>query len=75
MGLAMSMFILRATFTGIPKELSESALIDGAGFVAVFRRIHMPLAKTGLVTAGIIMFLGHWNEYFYALLLTSLPRG
>lgn len=73
MGLAMSMFILRATFTGIPKELSESALIDGAGFVAVFRRIHMPLAKTGLVTAGIIMFLGHWNEYFYALLLTSSP--
>ena len=73
-GLAVSMFILKGTFTGIPGELSEAALIDGAGFPAVFWRIHMPLAKTGLATAGIIMFLGHWNEYFYALLLTSSSR-
>jgi raffinose/stachyose/melibiose transport system permease protein len=74
-GLAMSMFILRATFTGIPKELGEAAQIDGATFSRTFWVVVMPLAKTGLATAGIMMFLSNWNEYFYAMLLTSSPSN
>lgn len=70
-GLAMSMFILRATFMAIPNELNEAATIDGAGFFRSFALIHLPLAKTGLATAGVLMFLGNWNEYYYAALLTS----
>jgi len=70
-GLAMSMFILRSTFMAIPKELNEAATIDGAGFLRTFLVINLPLAKSGLSTAGILMFLGNWNEYYYAALLTS----
>ncbi|MDP3179463.1 MAG: carbohydrate ABC transporter permease [Spirochaetaceae bacterium] len=74
-GLAMSMFILRATFMSLPKELNEAAQIDGASFVRTFWIVNLPLAKTGLATAGIMMFLGNWNEYFYAMLLTSSPTN
>lgn len=71
MGLAMSMFILKATFMAIPKSLDEAASLEGAGFFTIFWKINFPLAKSGLATAGILMFLNNWNEYFYASLLTS----
>lgn len=70
-GLAMSMFILKSTFMSIPKSLDEAAAIEGAGFFRIFWKINLPLAKSGLATAGILMFLNNWNEYFYASLLTS----
>ena len=70
-GLAISLFILRTTFASIPKELDEAARIDGAGFFRTFALINFPLAKTGLSTAGILMFLGNWNEYYYAALLIT----
>ena len=71
MGLAMSMFILKATFMAIPKSLDEAASLEGAGFFTTFWKINFPLANSGLATAGILMFLNNWNEYFYASLLTS----
>jgi raffinose/stachyose/melibiose transport system permease protein len=74
-GLAMSMFILRATFLSVPYELNEAATIDGAGFLRTFMTVILPLSKTGLSTAGVMMFLGNWNEYFYAALLTSSPAN
>ncbi|MFH1513177.1 MAG: carbohydrate ABC transporter permease [Bacillota bacterium] len=74
-GLALSMFILRSTFMSVPLELNEAATIDGAGFLRTFLVINLPLAKTGLSTAGVLMFLGNWNEYFYAALLTSSPEN
>lgn len=70
-GMALALFILRVTFMAIPKDLDEAALIDGASFWRVFWSVNLPLAKSGLATAGILMFLGNWNEYFYALVLTS----
>ena len=73
-GLAMSLFVLRAAFSSIPNEISEAATIDGAGFVRNFIQMHLPLAKSGLATAGILMWLGHWNEYFWASLLTTSAR-
>lgn len=72
-GLAMSLFILRAGFSTIPKSLDEAALIDGANFWQIFYQINLPLATSGMATAGILMFLGNWNEYFYAMLLTASP--
>jgi raffinose/stachyose/melibiose transport system permease protein len=70
-GIAMSLFVMRAAFAAIPKEMTEAAIIDGAGFFRNFWQMHVPLAKNGLATAGILMFLGNWNEYFYASLLSS----
>lgn len=74
-GIAMSLFILRSSFLSIPKELNEAASIDGSGFVRTFFQINLPLAKSGLATAGILMFLGNWNEYYFASLLTSSPAN
>lgn len=74
-GLAMSMFILKSTFMAIPKSLDEAAALEGAGFFTTFWRINFPLAKSGLATAGILMFLNNWNEYFYASLLTSSDKN
>ena len=71
MGLAISTFILRPAFMSIPKSLDEAAILEGANFFTVFLKINLPLAKGGLTTAGILMFLGNWNEYFYASILTS----
>lgn len=70
-GMAMSMFVLKSAFMSIPKELNEAAQIEGAGFFTIFWKINVPLASNGLLTAGILMFLNNWNEYFYAMLLTT----
>ena len=67
----MSIFVLRSAFISIPKELDEAATIDGAGFIRIFFSVNLPRARSGLATAGILMFLNNWNEYFYASLLTS----
>ena len=69
-GMAMSIFILRAGFMSIPKSLDEAAIVDGAGFMRVFWSINLPLARGSLATAGILMFLNNWNEYYFASLLT-----
>ena len=69
-GMAMSIFILRAGFMSIPKSLDEAAIVDGAGFMRIFWSINLPLAKSALSTAGILMFLNNWNEYYFASLLT-----
>lgn len=74
-GMAMSMFILKNTFQSIPEELNEAARIDGAGFLKTFLLIDLPLAKNGLFTAGILMLLANWNEFYYANLLISSSKN
>ena len=69
-GMAMSIFVLKAGFMAIPKSLDEAATLDGASFFRTFWTINLPLAKSALATAGILMFLGNWNEYYFASLLT-----
>ncbi len=70
LGMAMSIFILKAAFMAVPKSLDEAALIDGASNFRIFWSINVPLAKNGIVTAGVLMFLANWNEYYFASLLT-----
>ena len=69
-GMAMSIFVLKAGFMAIPKSLDEAATLDGASFFRTFWTINLPLVKSALATAGILMFLGNWNEYYFASLLT-----
>jgi raffinose/stachyose/melibiose transport system permease protein len=70
-GMAMSMFILKAAFQSVPRDLSEAAILDGAGFIGVFTKVNLPLSMNGLVTAGVLMFLANWNEFYYANLLVT----
>lgn len=79
--LSFTIFILTGFFKTLPHELAEAGLIDGCSQFAVFWRIMMPLAKPGLVAAGIFNFFGIWNEYPLALVIISkselrtLPLG
>ena len=66
-GIAMSLFVLKANFASIPRDLNEAASIDGSGFFRTFWQINLPLARNGLATAGILMFLGNWNESYHLL--------
>lgn len=74
-GMAMSIFLLKAGFMAVPKALDEAASIEGAGFFRTFWTINLPLTKGALTTAGILMFLNNWNEYYYASLLTSTDKN
>lgn len=79
--LSFTIFVLTGFFRGLPWELAEAAVIDGCNPSQVFWRIMLPLAKPGLATAGIFVFIGLWNEYPLALVLLSdesahtLPLG
>ncbi|MCX6090666.1 MAG: carbohydrate ABC transporter permease, partial [Candidatus Atribacteria bacterium] len=64
-------WLLVSFFENIPKELEESAGIDGAGVFTTFVRIVIPLASPGLVTAGAYSFITAWGEYMFALILIS----
>jgi multiple sugar transport system permease protein len=65
--MAFNMFLLRGFFEGLPRELEESALIDGASHFTIFTRIMVPLAKPALSTVAVFSFLGAWDEYIWAL--------
>ena len=70
-GLPVSTFILTEFFKSIPKEIEEAAYLDGCSFVSRYFRIMLPLALPGLATAGTFQFILCWNEFIYAMLLTS----
>jgi len=72
-GAAFYIFMLRQFFKGIPKELSESAIIDGANHFQIFTRIMLPLSKPGIVTVALFTFMGTWNDYFGPLIFLSNP--
>ena len=55
----------------IPKELEESAYLDGSGFFKTFSLIVIPIAKPALGTAAVLEFLVAWNEFQFALTLTA----
>jgi len=69
--IPISVFLLNGFMASIPKELEEAAVIDGCNFYQRFTRIIFPLSQLGIVTAGTFVFLYAWNEFIYALLLTS----
>lgn len=69
--LPISTFLMHGFMKTIPAELEEAAEIDGATFVQRFTKVIVPLSRVGLVTAGTFVFLFSWNEFIYALLLTS----
>jgi N-acetylglucosamine transport system permease protein len=79
--LPFTVFFLQAFFKTLPKELEESAIIDGASLYMVFWRVMLPLAKSGMLTIAVFNFLGVWNEFMWALItisdnkLKTLPLG
>ncbi|MGH7392253.1 MAG: carbohydrate ABC transporter permease [Candidatus Rokuibacteriota bacterium] len=71
--LAFAIWILRAFFASIPREIEEAAAVDGCGRVRCLARIVLPLSLPGIVTAVIFAFIAAWNEYIVALTIMTHP--
>jgi raffinose/stachyose/melibiose transport system permease protein len=69
--IPISVFLISSFMSTIPKELEDAAEIDGCSFWQRFLKVIFPLSRPGLVTAGTFSFIYCWNEFIYALLLTS----
>ncbi|MFF0269968.1 carbohydrate ABC transporter permease [Kribbella sp. NPDC004536] len=65
---AFNLIVMRSFFMGIPGELIDSARIDGAGELAILRRIVLPLSKAVVAVVGLFYAVGYWNAFFNALL-------
>ena len=71
--LAFAVWILRAFFASIPREIEEAAAVDGCGRLRTLIGIVLPLSLPGIVTAAVFAFIAAWNEYIVALTLMADP--
>ncbi len=70
--LPFAIWLLKGVVDGIPIELDDAAMIDGAGLLGVLRHVIIPLAAPGLAVTGILSWIFAWNEYLFAANLTSV---
>ncbi|MGW0801496.1 carbohydrate ABC transporter permease [Nonomuraea sp. NPDC002799] len=66
----VSTLLFAGYFSRLPKELGEAAAMDGAGFVRIFWRVYLPLAKPVVAVAVILQFMHAWNDFLLPLVLT-----
>ena len=72
-GTAFALFLMRAFFLSLPRDLGEAARIDGASEFRVFWSVYLPLARPGIATVVIIQSMNTWNEFMYATTFISTP--
>ncbi len=73
-GSAFYIFLLRQFMKGIPKDLEDSAKIDGCGYLGIYARIILPLIKPALAAIGIFTFMGTWNDFMGPLIYLNDQR-
>ncbi|MCK0471017.1 carbohydrate ABC transporter permease [Halalkalibacter sp. APA_J-10(15)] len=79
--LPITIFLLTSFMSSFPKEIEESAIMDGCGVLRVFWSIILPMTRPALATAIILNFINNWNEFSFALVLINndelrtLPLG
>jgi multiple sugar transport system permease protein len=73
--LPLAIYTLVAFFREIPFELEQAAQVDGATPTQAFRKVIVPLAAPGMFTAAILVFIFCWNDFVFAITLTSSPEG
>jgi len=73
LSVPFNIWLLRGFFLGIPKELDEAALIDGAGYISVMCRIILPITAPGIVTAALFSFVASWEEFLFASVFLTSP--
>jgi multiple sugar transport system permease protein len=73
--LPLAMWTLTAFFRGVPWEMEQAAQADGATRWQAFRRVEVPLARPGVLTAAILVFFFAWNDFVFAISLTSSDRS
>jgi alpha-glucoside transport system permease protein len=73
-GLPFAVFLLRNFFGALPRDLFESAYLDGASDLMVFRRIVLPLSMPAIAALAIFQFLWVWNDLLIALIFLGDPQ-
>lgn len=73
--LPFAIWVLTNFFRTIPSDLAEQAEVDGCSPLQSLYRVILPLAAPGLVTAGLLIFIGAWNEYLFAETFTSTQNA
>lgn len=68
---AFSIFFFHQYFQSIPKEIDEAAIVDGAGWFTIYRRIVMPLSGPAVATVALLTFLPAWNSYLWPLMVVQ----
>ncbi len=68
---AFGIFLLRQFYLGIPRELEEAALIDGAGYWRIYWQIILPLSRPILAALSVFFFLANWNSFLWPLVTTT----
>lgn len=69
--LPLCIWMLKGFFDGIPPELEEASRVDGSTRIGALIRIVLPLARPGIAATTVFIAIGAWNEYIWALLLTT----
>ena len=69
--LPLTVYLLRAFFIQIPTELEDAARLDGCSDWRMFWQIMFPIARPAVVAVTILNFIGHWNEFLYAVVFIS----
>ena len=73
-GLPLGIFIMKPFFDKIPKDLEESAEVDGCGVLGVFWHVMIPLARPALGVVALLTSIAAWNEFMWAYLVFSRPE-
>lgn len=68
-GIALSFFVIKNYYDAVPQELEQAAMIDGCGYFKTWWHVVFPIARPGILTAGVLAFMNNWNEYYWASLL------
>ncbi len=72
MGMAaMNIILLRNAFEGVPSEIEEAAIVDGATEFQVLRRVYIPMCKSTIATVTLFFAISRWNGYFWARQMIS----
>jgi ABC-type glycerol-3-phosphate transport system permease component len=72
--ISVAVFIMKQNFLGVPRELEESAIIEGANTWQVFLYVAVPIAKSGIVVIALFEFLYVWGEYITTRVLIDFPE-
>jgi multiple sugar transport system permease protein len=75
LSLPLAIWILTHFFSTLPTSLEDAAMVDGCTPAQAFWRIILPLAAPGVFTAAVLIFIFAWNEFLFALILTSTPEA
>lgn len=71
---AFAVFLLRQFVMGIPRDLEEAAVMDGAGYIRIYWSVILPLIRPALAAIGIFTFLGAWNSFLDPLIYLNTPE-